>query len=238
MSEFRVRSYCFTINNPTDDDVDSLLDLSFRYLIFGFEEGEEGTPHIQGYVYFHNAILFSSFHKLLPRAHIEETRGSPTQNRTYCSKEGDFYEFGELPVNGLARWQKIEDAMNNPKENPKVYVQYRRYFKDMCNVEKKTQKTRFYSLKPIFDDSVTEIYQYFDWVNEKVAVVYESLDELEGYDDYDHVIIFTDYPDRAMQNWPRGIPMTYKYGYERKHIYAKTIVLVTEFKLSQLYKKI
>lgn len=96
------RDYCFTINNYTDEDLDALLVLqaapNLKYLICGKEKGEEGTPHIQGYVYFKNPVVFATVKAFLPRAHIEATKGSVDQNIEYCSKEGDFLEHGERPV--------------------------------------------------------------------------------------------------------------------------------------------
>ena len=35
--------------------------------------------------------------KCMEGAHWEVARGTPEENRTYCSKEGDWFEFGELP---------------------------------------------------------------------------------------------------------------------------------------------
>ena len=49
----RTRGYCFTINNPSDDDyqeIKLLKDIA-KYLIVGKEFGEEKTLHYQGYVY-------------------------------------------------------------------------------------------------------------------------------------------------------------------------------------------
>lgn len=96
----RARGWSFTINNDTDEDLDNVMDLNSDYLIFGFEKGKDGTKHIQGYVYFENARSFDSVKKMIPRAHLEISRGSPQQNYEYCIKEGDFYEFGDRPIQG------------------------------------------------------------------------------------------------------------------------------------------
>lgn len=97
----RSRGWCFTINNDTYDDMDAILDLDSDFLCFGFEKGSKNqTQHIQGYAYFSNARTFKSMKKRLKRAHLEPALGSSIQNRTYCSKEGDFYEFGEIPKQG------------------------------------------------------------------------------------------------------------------------------------------
>lgn len=115
--EKKKRDYAFTINNWTDADLQNLTDLEnstqVRYLICGREKGEEGTKHIQGYVYFHNPVRFISVKKLLPRAHIEPCKGTPEQNIAYCSKDGDFIEKGEKPITqkrkgelGAEYWEK------------------------------------------------------------------------------------------------------------------------------------
>lgn len=98
----RRRDYCFTVNHPTELDRELIQELTHnskvRYLIQAEEVGEQGTPHIQGYIYFHNAVTFSTLKKALPRAHIEACKGNSTQNIEYCKKDGAFTEFGEPPV--------------------------------------------------------------------------------------------------------------------------------------------
>jgi len=85
------RWYCFTINNPTDDDDKQLVELSShsRYLIYAQEhfEKENATPHYQGYVEFDKPKRFSWLRGIISRAHIEPRRGSRTQARDYCFKE-------------------------------------------------------------------------------------------------------------------------------------------------------
>lgn len=70
------------------------------YYCYGLEVGKQGTPHIQGYVYFKNKVLFSTLKDMLPHAHIERARGNPEENKVYCSKEGIFTEIGKIPKQG------------------------------------------------------------------------------------------------------------------------------------------
>lgn len=101
----RAKHWCFTLNNPTDDECNALQALGEElreplvYLILGKEKGQEGTPHIQGYCAFEPKQLFSYVKEFIgARAHIEPAKGTPKQNKAYCSKEGNSVEFGKLPI--------------------------------------------------------------------------------------------------------------------------------------------
>lgn len=100
----RSRSWCYTCNNYTDDDISTLEDVASitTYLCYGKEVAPTTkTKHIQGYLHFENAKSFSKVQKLLPKgSHIEVAKGNPLENKDYCSKEGDFKEFGTLPTQG------------------------------------------------------------------------------------------------------------------------------------------
>lgn len=95
----RARSYCFTINNYSEDDIDFLNKLDCKYLCYGLEIGESGTPHIQGFVVFNNAKSVKGIVKVL-RGHIEVAKGNAKQNIDYCSKDGKFFERGDRPKQG------------------------------------------------------------------------------------------------------------------------------------------
>lgn len=93
------KRWCFTINNYNQGDVDRLVALDHKYLIFGREVAATGTPHLQGYVEFNARKRFNSVKSLLGvTAHISAAKGSASQNKDYCSKEGDFEEFGEPAI--------------------------------------------------------------------------------------------------------------------------------------------
>lgn len=102
--DVRSRGWCFTVNNYIEQDSIDVYTLvepdSDNYLVFGYEKGEKGTPHIQGYVHFKEARSFRTMKKLLPTAHIEVAKGSPLDNYKYCTKEGDFIEVVEIPRQG------------------------------------------------------------------------------------------------------------------------------------------
>jgi hypothetical protein len=96
----RSNHFAFTLNNYTDDDITkigSLVDDSTcTYLCYGKEVGEQGTPHLQGYIQFASRIRLTTAKTRMgiSRLHLEPCRGSDEDNRNYCSKDGDFIEFG------------------------------------------------------------------------------------------------------------------------------------------------
>jgi len=92
--------WCYTLNNPVEDEESRVLDPLCCYHVYGVETGESGTRHLQGYVKFLKRMRLPSLKTLLPRAHWECARGTPSQNREYCSKDGQVYEYGELPLTG------------------------------------------------------------------------------------------------------------------------------------------
>lgn len=100
----RSRKWCFTLNNYDEPEVITLRMLlcnreKVSYGCFGKEVAPEtGTPHLQGFVYFQNAVGMGYVKRIVGlRAHVEIAKGTIEQNVTYCSKEGEFSEFGERP---------------------------------------------------------------------------------------------------------------------------------------------
>ncbi|MDB4369183.1 hypothetical protein N9Z56_01270 [bacterium] len=95
------RTWCFTLNNYTESDLTYLNEkaVTVRYMIVGKEVGDAGTPHLQGYVSFKNAVRMVSVKLVVGlRAHVEIAKGTLEQNVKYCSKEGDYKEWGERPM--------------------------------------------------------------------------------------------------------------------------------------------
>ena len=139
----RSRAYCFTINNPMQEDMDDLDALpGVSYGICGEETGAEGTVHLQGYVRFENARAFHAVSTLLPRAHLEAANGTPAQNYAYCTKEGNVvWEEGTMPTDGGAQekkrwadaWQHAMDGdfdLIDPQIKFTHYSTMKRIYKD------------------------------------------------------------------------------------------------------------
>jgi len=86
-------NWCFTLNNYTNDDIIRLKTATpCHYMICGLEVGEDGTPHVQGYIQLLTKKRFEIVKKLISRrAHIEIAKGSAEQNIKYCSKDGNFF---------------------------------------------------------------------------------------------------------------------------------------------------
>jgi len=100
----RAKHWCFTLNNYSDSDVNFLANSFARdekgitYLCYGREVGEQGTPHLQGFISFGVkrglAYVRSCF---TGGPHLEVARGTAHEAITYCEKDGDFTEFGVRP---------------------------------------------------------------------------------------------------------------------------------------------
>lgn len=134
------RNYCFTLNNYNDDDVLRLRQLkddeSVLYIVYGRETGSEGTRHLQGYLRAKNPRSFTWFKGIIgERAHIEPSKGSPAQNRKYCTKDGDFEEYGQIPP-GQGTRTDLQSAIDDLRssgsvklladKHPLVYLRYGR----------------------------------------------------------------------------------------------------------------
>ncbi len=113
------KAWCFTLNNYTENELGALVQLFSSlddkyYYIVGEEVGEEGTPHLQGYIEKKDG-RFRPLPKFAVRRqcvatigevspppknamHFEKAKGNRTQNYKYCSKDGKFVTNIPRPV--------------------------------------------------------------------------------------------------------------------------------------------
>ena len=115
------KRWCFTINNPTDDDkiwTNSDIMIHIDYLILQEERGEEGTLHYQGFLILKSRqrLQWLKTH-INQRAHWEIARGTNEQCKNYCSKDDTYtggirYEYGSLPEKQFIkkRDERLQDA--------------------------------------------------------------------------------------------------------------------------------
>lgn len=128
------KRWCFTLNNYTDNEYNHFIDIPCKYLIIGKEVGENGTPHLQGYIVFETNKRLSAVKRENNRAHWELARGDTASNVTYCSKDGNFLEKGVRPKSradlALVQHDKWKDVIRSAKEGraqdeyPREYIQY------------------------------------------------------------------------------------------------------------------
>lgn len=160
----RSRAWVGTLNNYTLQEYSVLVDFAKNrctYSIIGKEVGDNGTPHLQFYLYATNKLRFSVLKKLFPRAHWEEARGDGPQNKDYCSKDGNFVEFGICPMSkkqvGIKekeRWSKaIELCKKGDLDSVDGDIFFRFY--RTCKEIKKD-----YMTMPVDSPDVTGIWYY------------------------------------------------------------------------------
>lgn len=82
----RAKRWCFTVNNPRLTDHPTLWLPEGSRFGFQYERGQQGTPHIQGWVILTEKKSLHAVKQLHQTAHWEVMRGSLQKNIEYCSK--------------------------------------------------------------------------------------------------------------------------------------------------------
>nr|WAQ80606.1 MAG: replication-associated protein [Circoviridae sp.] len=213
----RVKALCFTINNYTAADHERLVvlgsdDRRVSYLVFGFERGESGTRHIQGYI---SLSYQQSFEKLRKEigGHLERSKGSANQNRGYCSKDGNFTELGTLPEPGRRNdLHGFAEALRSGKrlcevasEDPSTFIKFGRGIRDWMQTTGVVKKRNFKTYTTVYigpvgsgkssrarleGEAVGEIYDkpsgpWWDGYDQQPAVV---MDDFYGTQPY-HILL-------------------------------------------------
>lgn len=90
--------FVFTVNNYTDEIITRIEDSvvsNCSYLVFGKEVGDNGTPHLQGFLKLKSKLTCIQVKNLFGcNPHIEPAKASDDVNKTYCTKQGDYKEYG------------------------------------------------------------------------------------------------------------------------------------------------
>lgn len=117
------------VNNYTDSEFDSLLEAmgqSCNYGIIGKETGATGTKHLQCYFQWSTPRSLAKIQKeiygaLDRKCWLETAKGTAVQNRTYCSKDGSFEEFGDIPSQGTRTdWDAVKDAIDKGADSEAI----------------------------------------------------------------------------------------------------------------------
>lgn len=135
-------NWCFTYNygglgQHTREEVQSFYDELCgiaTYVVAGWEKASTGQLHLQGYIQFESRKRLSQLKKIPngQTVHWEPAKGNEEENRDYCTKDGEFMEFGEARViNGGTREKKRwKHALEKAKQgtyddiDPQIQLQF------------------------------------------------------------------------------------------------------------------
>jgi len=87
------KKFVFTTNNYEEYPT---LQLDMKYLTYGKEIGDSGTPHLQGFVFYNYGVTLKKVIKDFPGSHVEIAK-TLSEAIDYCHKDGDFMELGVRP---------------------------------------------------------------------------------------------------------------------------------------------
>lgn len=126
------KKWCFTLNNYTDEDLET-LETQFKndLYIIGKEIGEQGTPHLQGYVEFNKKVRPSE-HIKNKRIHWEKTKGNKEQNIEYCTKDNNY-------VTNI----KFKKPLKDPLEGKELY-EYQKEILELIKTEPNDRTINWY----------------------------------------------------------------------------------------------
>lgn len=193
----RSRAWVFTLNNYNDDHEAQIQNLECKYLVYGHEVAPTtGTPHLQGFVSFHNQKDFNATRKLFPEGtHIEKKKASDFLASAYCKKDGDYFEKGEIPNQGkrsdLDNVREILKTTNKMRMVVEVAQSYQ-------SVKMAEQILKYHETPRTWKPEVFWFYGSTGTGKSKLA--YEMLGEdcytclstgrwFDGYDAHEHVLI-------------------------------------------------
>lgn len=120
MTTIQARNFCFTLNNPTEEERSFFSNFQlgdyWNYMIYQEEKGENGTVHFQGYIELREKrkVSWMKIH-FNERAHYEMRRGTQEEAIAYCKKEetrvegGQSGEFGQ-PKAGAGGCKRDREA--------------------------------------------------------------------------------------------------------------------------------
>lgn len=179
-------AYCWTLNNWTPLERQQILDINeskVQYLCLAEEVGEQGTPHLQGYIQLKARVKYTTMTNSWPgwtRVHfMQHTMGSDTDNYDYI--KGPYTKNGKnKPINDtfIEKGERInmgrKGARNDLKEikeaidrgesyddicetHFKEAAMYSRFIKERVQARDSTMQQN--SLRELYDSAVLRPWQ-------------------------------------------------------------------------------
>jgi len=125
MTVKKSRAWVFTVNNYTEEYINGLNVLlqsskNITHLIVGKETGENGTPHLQGYIRFSSPLPLNCVSRKIPGAYLDIANAHPYKNYVYCSKQGDVViDFGDFSNTQQKNGNKLREVYESMWEDIK-----------------------------------------------------------------------------------------------------------------------
>lgn len=166
-------------------------------MIIGYEIGESGTPHIQGYCEFKGQQTLKKIKWYMPRAHIEPRMGNAQQASEYCKKDDNFEEMGELSKQGdrsdlqiVAEMVKDGCAMEQvAEEYPETFIKYSKGVSALRNILSKPRDEKPSVLWIHGPTGTGKTKFFYDRYQESVYVWTSMMgDWFDGYDGQENVL--------------------------------------------------
>lgn len=258
----RSRGWCFTINNYTWDDEHWALTLHWvmeegqqiavKYVVCGKEVGEEGTPHLQGYLWFNSLKSLSQVKELHGTAHWEPAKADALKNKEYCTKEGDYFEYGTPPMSqgekGEANEKRWDEARKAAEEGNWEDIPSDIYIKYVKNLE-----YIFKSKQPAvecIDGELVNEWMYGEpgggksglALKENPGAYIKDMDQWwDGYVDQESVII--DDVDKFQKKWARELklwgqhqPFSADVKGSKRILRPKKLVVTSNYKIDEIWE--
>lgn len=242
------KSWVFTINNYTEKDVEWCKSLEVNRITVGKEVGENGTPHLQGYVTWKRSYRLTALKKLHDKAHWEPARAVDAAN--YCrkgemvidinnGKQGQRSDLMELKKN-IEEGKSVRDII---LEDPVVFHQYGRTLTKLEDVIQ-SKKFRKWETKGIWywgKTGVGKSHKAFEGFDPDTHYVYK--DDKGWWDGYrgQETVIINEFRGEDM-DYSMMLKLTDKWPYEVKRrgrepapFLAKTIIVTSSMKPEDVF---
>jgi len=182
------KNWCFTLNNWTDEEYLSLRDFlkNGSKFIIGKEIGENGTPHLQGWVEFDTKLRPLETKELCKRIHWEKQYSSNEDCINYCAKDGDYI------VNRCVVKKPLKLIKDSQLYN---------WQKEIIEIIKKEPDDRhiYWFWEPIGKIGKTQFSKYLSYWYNAIPILGKKTDCLFVASEYDAPIYIFNYP-RDMEN--------------------------------------
>lgn len=143
--------WAITCNNYTEEQLEEIkawAQTNCQFIVIGKETAPTtGTKHLQIFIHLHKKLHGSTICNLpfFKTAHIEVARGTNVQNRNYCIKEGDWWQFGEVDPkkktwNGIIQDYRTMTFPDFVEEHPKEALLHLRNLEQIkCQLNRTTE---------------------------------------------------------------------------------------------------